>query len=70
MNTAVYNALEGARLVAYLASPALPFASRELAHQLGLSDFAAPGSWDTESKFGAFAARHADRDSCAPLSPH
>lgn len=53
VNTAVYNALEGARLVAYLTSPALPYSTAQLAAQLGLTDFAAPGSWETQSTFGA-----------------
>lgn len=50
---AVYNALEGARLAAYLVSPALPNAAQAIASQLGLSDFPAKGSWAEASRFGA-----------------
>ncbi|GAB4468864.1 MAG: methionine--tRNA ligase [Armatimonadaceae bacterium] len=52
VNDAVYNALEGARLAAYLISPAMPNATREMAHQLGLVDFAAPGSWADAAQWG------------------
>jgi methionyl-tRNA synthetase len=49
---AVYNALEGARLAAYLVSPVLPHAARAMASQLGLQDFATSGSWETATTFG------------------
>ncbi|HVK05119.1 MAG TPA: methionine--tRNA ligase [Armatimonadaceae bacterium] len=49
---AVYNALEGVRLAALMASPALPHATREMARQLGLTDFAADGSWEAAKQFG------------------
>ncbi len=50
---AVYNALEGGRLAAYLLSPAMPSAAREIASQLGLTDFPEMGSWAEASQFGA-----------------
>lgn len=50
---AVYHALEGARLAAYLLSPALPSATAAIASQLGLSDFTRSGSWAEASRFGA-----------------
>ncbi|MGC4044006.1 MAG: methionine--tRNA ligase [Armatimonas sp.] len=50
VSEAIYNALEGVRLVAYLASPAVPHLAQSVYTQLGLG---APGSWETEAKFGA-----------------
>ncbi len=50
VSRAIYNALEGVRLAAYLLSPALPSAAREIYRQLGLSDF---GPWESQSIFGA-----------------
>jgi methionyl-tRNA synthetase len=52
VNDAVYNALEGARLAAYLVSPAMPNASKALAHQLGITDFTVQGSWGRATRFG------------------
>ena len=49
----VYNALEGARLAAYLVSPVLPSAARAMAIQLGLAEITGFDSWETASKFGA-----------------
>lgn len=50
VSEAIYNALEGVRLVAYLASPAVPHLAQSVYTQLGLG---APGTWETEGKFGA-----------------
>jgi methionyl-tRNA synthetase len=50
---AIYNALEGIRLVAYLASPAVPHLAQSVYAQLGLS---APGPWESESRFGFLPA--------------
>ena len=54
MNTAVYNALEATRLSAYLLSPVMPYAAREIATQLGIgiADFNPDGSWETNTTFG------------------
>ncbi len=49
---AVYNALEGARLAAYLVSPVMPSASEAIAKQLGVT-FAPFGSWEEHARFGA-----------------
>lgn len=55
VDTAVYNALEGVRLAAYLVAPAMPTVAAEVAQQLGLDPvaFTAPGSWDAQARFGA-----------------
>lgn len=50
---AVYNALEGVRLAAYLVSPAMPHAAREIGRQLGIGNLTAPGSWSAAARFGA-----------------
>lgn len=50
---AVYNALEGTRLAAYLVAPVMPHVAQEIGRQLGVADLTAPGTWDTASKFGA-----------------
>jgi methionyl-tRNA synthetase len=52
VHDAVYNALEGIRLAILLIHPALPQATREMAKQLGLTDFAVPGSWQEATRFG------------------
>lgn len=48
----VYNALEATRIAALLVSPALPSASAQIARQLGVHDFAVPGSWDRATQWG------------------
>jgi methionyl-tRNA synthetase/methionyl-tRNA synthetase C-terminal region/beta chain len=68
VNTAVYNALEGVRLAALMASPALPYATRQIAAQLGLLDFAADGTWDQAKKFGYLKAGTATGEP-TPLFP-
>ncbi|MFY7951592.1 MAG: class I tRNA ligase family protein, partial [Armatimonadaceae bacterium] len=45
VDNAVYNALEGLRLGAYLLAPAMPEVARQVAKQLGLSNLAEDGSW-------------------------
>jgi methionyl-tRNA synthetase len=51
-DTAVYNALEATRLSAYLLSPVMPYASKEIAAQLGITDFNSDGSWAANTTFG------------------
>ena len=55
VDTAVYNALEGVRLAAYLIAPTMPTVAAEVAQQLGLDPvaFTAPGSWEAQARFGA-----------------
>lgn len=49
---AVYNALEGVRLAAYLLSPVMPSVAQNVAEQLGLATIAS-GSWAESTRFGA-----------------
>lgn len=53
VNDAVYNALEGLRLAAYLLSPAMPHVAGQIAAQLGLESLGGDGSWETQARFGA-----------------
>ncbi len=52
---AVYNALEGLRLGAYLLAPAMPEAARRIAAQLGLGTLGGAGSWADATRFGYLA---------------
>ncbi|MFM7322063.1 MAG: methionine--tRNA ligase [Armatimonadota bacterium] len=52
VSDAVYNALEGLRLGAYLLAPAMPEVARRIAAQLGLSTLGGPGSWSEATRFG------------------
>lgn len=52
---AVYNALEGVRIAAYLASPAMPTVAREIATQLGVPNLTDFGTWSEATRFGALS---------------
>ncbi|MDX1932930.1 MAG: methionine--tRNA ligase [Capsulimonadales bacterium] len=65
---AVYNALEGVRLACLLIHPVMPQATRAMASQLGLTDFAERGSWAQGSRFGALVPGTATGEA-TPLFP-
>lgn len=64
----LYDTLEATRLAAYLVSPAMPSVAAEMARQLGLSNFAADGSWAEHARWGVLVPDSPTGDA-TPLFP-